>query len=393
MNKKEFPLLTNNDIAYFDYAATTPMCKRAIEKWTEYQKEVGISIGRGNNSLSEKANEILYSSEKSIKNILKVSDEYELFYAKNVTEAINIIAYSIENQIKEMDIILVGSYEHHSNYLPWKYLAKRKGALFVELPTDKQGNIDYTYILRYRERIKVIAVSSVSNAFGYVCDVEQICNLISNDTMLFVDDSQLCAHNYINHNIEITAHFIPSHKVYGPKNIAIVAIKKDMLEKFQPVILGGGMVESVGYEDTWLYGRNKFMAGTIDVGSIYGMAEAYKFIQEISYETIEIMDRENGACILNMLDQYGFNVIDFQKNNASNVIAFYDEKMHAHDMNEVFIQKGVIVRTGNMCSQTALRKLEINSITRISLGLGIENNDIVRLEKALIEIKNRRNKL
>ncbi len=386
--RKQFPLLNDNDIVYFDYAATCPMHESAIKRWTLFQTGVGTSISRGNSILSRKAEEVLHRSEDEIRLFLNLDNQYEFIYSKNVTEAINILALSVENEIREMDIILVGPYEHHSNYLPWKNLAKKKGALFFELPINSSGLIDYDYITRYKEQIKIIAVSSTSNAYGGVVDIEKICELMSDTTMLFVDDSQLCAHGPISTNRAISAHFIPSHKIYGPKNIALTAIKAELIKKISPVLTGGGMVETVGFIDTWRDNRFKFFPGTIDIALIYAMAGACNFLREVSYKYIEEFEQKKHDEIVDILTNEGFKRVELQDKQASHVISFYHEDMHAHDINEFLSDSNVIIRSGNMCAQNAIKKIGLNAINRISLGLGITENDIKILRKALREVTN-----
>lgn len=381
------PILNDSNIAYFDYAATTFMPKNVIDKWVEFHNTHSVFISRGNNTLSVNAmNDLLYA-ESVFRSFFDISDNYDFIYTKNVTEAINIVALSLQDYIKPLDIILVGPYEHHSNYLPWKYLCKKTGALFCEMPLDDSGKVDYTYISRYKKQIKIISVSSVSNAFGYKLDIKKICNLIDSSTLLFVDESQSCAHKSICTNNKIAVHFIPSHKMYGPKNIALCSIKKDILNLMNPVLLGGGMVESVGYNDKWLEGRMKFFAGTMDIGLIVAMAESCKYISSISFSKIEHDDELYSNRIKSILHTNNCEIISSENSCANHIISFKHKILHAHDVCEYLSSKGVIIRCGNLCTQNSLMKIETNAINRISLGIGVSNKDINRLEKCLGEIK------
>lgn len=384
--REEMPVLADSNIAYFDYAATTFMPRRVMNKWFDFHNTSSVFISRGNNLLSSKAEYVLQKSEEIFRGFFKFNNNYEFIYSKNVTEAINIMAYSIEKSVKELDIILIGPYEHHSNYLPWKYLAMRTGALFFEMPVDKNGDVDYSYIERYRNRIKIVSISSVSNAFGYSVDIQKICSLISEDAFLFVDQSQLCAHAPICSNDKISAHFIPSHKMYGPKNIALTVVKKDVLDCMEPVIMGGGMVESVGYADYWIQDRKKFFPGTMDIGLISSFASACGFIDEISYDFIKEEDQYYSKQVIELLDKYGYDLVLRNENCVNYVISFSHEILHAHDINEYLSNKNIIIRSGNMCTQNSLRKIDKNAINRISLGVGVCENDVKMLKKGLEEI-------
>ena len=386
--KSMIPILNNSNIAYLDYSATTFMPAEVMNKWSEFHNTVGVFVSRGINNLSRKAEIALRDAEEVFNDFFGFNSEYSIIYAKNVTELINITAMSIEESVNEMDIVLVGPYEHHSNYLPWKYLAKRRGALFCELPINAQGDIDYSYIERYRNRIKVISVSSVSNTFGHNIDVEKICKLKSKDAFLFVDESQCCAHSPISRDRRISGHFITSHKMYGPKNIALMSINNSIITSLKPVFLGGGMLESVGYEDTWLSDRKKFFAGTMDIGLICALAEACNFVKSVSYEEIKKMDSNHYSRVVEMLNACGMRVLHDEKRCSNSLVAFVHPYIHAHDINEYLAKNDVIIRSGHLCSQNSLRKMEEHAINRISYGIGTDDNDLDKLEFYLKELRN-----
>ena len=367
-------LVKNNNIHYFDYAATTFMSKDVIDKWIEVNTLSGVSIDRGNSSLTNKAMKYFVESDKSILDFFDLYENYSNIYTKNVTEAINLIALSLIDKIKQLDIILVGPFEHHSNYLPWKYLAKKTGALFYEIPLKKNGNVDYDYIERYRSRIKVISVSAVSNSFGYRLDIDRICNSISDETILLIDDSQIVAHEKINNNKKISVHFLPSHKMYGPKNIAAAAVRKDLIETIDPIILGGGMVDNVSFEDSWQKHNRKFMAGTFDISLLSAWAQACSFLNRLNYLDQSKINKYSDR-IVSVLRDNGYIVLS--DNNCSKyIISFIHPRIHAHDISEYLNSRNIIIRSGNLCSQNAIRKIETNAINRISLGIDTNDDDV-----------------
>lgn len=133
---------TNPEIAYFDYATTTFMPEQVINACLQYVNTIGVSVDRGSTYLHQQAKDVYNKAVDNITNFFIGTDavaKYRMIFGKNTTELINIISYSIEDQIQPLDFIVVGPYEHHSNYLPWKHLAERKGALFVELPVNLEG--------------------------------------------------------------------------------------------------------------------------------------------------------------------------------------------------------------------------------------------------------------
>lgn len=384
--KSVIPTLKDTNIHYFDYAATTFMPEQVMDKWREINCNSGVFISRGNSSLTQKAELELFNAEECFHKFFNLSDEYDFIYSKNVTESINVLALSLMDLVHTPDIILVGPYEHHSNYLPWKHLAKKTGALFCEMPVDIFGNPDYSFIEKNKKRIKILSLSCVSNSFGYLFDIEKVCNIIDENTLLFIDQSQVTAHMPMITNKKISAHFIASHKMYGPKNIASIAIKKELLDKLPPIFLGGGMVETVGFKDTWLNDRRKFLAGTMDIGLIGAWAEACKFISDISYSKIQQINKKHSQEILEILKKYNFNHVCIDNQCVDYVISFTHNDIHAHDINDFFAKNNVVIRSGNLCSQNALRKIKSYAINRISLGIGVDSQDIQKLDEVIGEM-------
>ena len=107
----EFPVLKKNKLHYFDYAATSFMPQRVIDKWCEINSSIGVSTGRGSSSLTKNAEKEFQDAEAYLKKFFKLSNEYQNIYAKNVTEAINIVALAIEDLINPLDMIVVGPFE------------------------------------------------------------------------------------------------------------------------------------------------------------------------------------------------------------------------------------------------------------------------------------------
>jgi cysteine desulfurase/selenocysteine lyase len=362
-----------------------------MNKWREINCKSGVSTGRGSSALNKRAEQILHESEQCFRNFFGLSEEYKYIYSKNVTEAINILALSLEQQINSLDMIVVGPFEHHSNYLPWKSLAKKTGALFCEIPLDKQGNIDYSYLIRNKDRIKIISVSAVSNSFGYRLDIDKICDIIESKTLFFVDQSQVSAHMKICTNDRIDGHFISSHKMYGPKNIAFAAVKQEIIHKLNPVILGGGMVDYVGFQDIWLDGRDKFLAGTMDIALIGAWAEACRFISDVSYDIIQSRNEHYSKIIIKALEDFGYERVVINDNCVDYIISFTHDGMHPHDISEYLANLNIIIRSGNLCSQNSIRKINNNAINRISLGLGITDDDLNKLCAELGKINDIKN--
>ena len=378
-------MLKTKEIKYFDYAATTFMCKAAIEAYVEYQKNVGVLWGKGDNRLSEESHKIFEESVDTIRQHFGINDEYKLIIGKNVTELVNIIAHSLKKIISPMDIILTGPYEHHSNYLPWKYLARETEAIFMEMPLRENGEINIEYLAETADKVKIVAFSSVSNVNGYQMPIEKLMEIFSEETMIFTDESQKVGHDKINLNKKITGYLLSSHKMYGPKNIAGAFLKVELIDKMAPFFLGGGMIYHQDYDDTWSEGVQKFYAGTYDVGLLAAWSAACKYIQEISYEKIKSREAKYFEKVKEELEKMSQVKIINGANSVKSLISFVNKKMHAHDVEKFLATGNYIIRSGNLCGQSALRKLGYNAVNRISFGA---ETDLEQVKELCNQLKN-----
>ena len=82
------------------------------------------------------------------------------------------------NFIKEGDEIVVSVMEHHSNFLPWKQVAEKCGAVLKQLTPDENGEITDKSLEVITDKTKLVAVTQVSNVLGRVNDIKHIAEFV-----------------------------------------------------------------------------------------------------------------------------------------------------------------------------------------------------------------------
>lgn len=370
------------EIHYLDYAATTFMNQSALEKYNWFQENIGVLWGKGHNKLADASYSVFAESIKKIKEFFGINDEYSLIFGKNATEITNILAFSVADFIKSGDVILVGPYEHHSNYLPWKYLARRKDAIFLEMPIVNDV-IDIDYLKTIKDRIKICSYSSVANTNGFKVSISSLNDILPARSFVFVDESQKVAHEPIELSNRITGHILSSHKMYGPKNIAGAAVKNVFLNCAKPLLLGGGMISVQKLNDQWKECEKKFYAGTFDVGLVASWAEACDYLSRVTWNRIMIQQRICREFIYSELKNKKNISIISKADSSESLISFVHKNIHSHDVEEEFFERDVIIRSGHMCAQNALKSFGEYAICRISFGLGISDEDLLAAKEVI----------
>jgi cysteine desulfurase/selenocysteine lyase len=139
--RKLFPLLSQ-DIAYLDNAATTQKPISVLDAMKAYYEEDNANPFRGVYDLSERATERYEEARAKTAAFINAESPEEIVFVRNATEALNLLAYSwCEDNISEGDEIVVSVMEHHSDFLPWKYMAEKKNAKLVKLEPDETGAV------------------------------------------------------------------------------------------------------------------------------------------------------------------------------------------------------------------------------------------------------------
>ena len=193
----------------------------------------------------------------------------EVIFVRNATEGINLVAYAWGlSNLGPGDVVLVTELEHHSNFVPWQYVAKRRtGAEFRMIPLTDEGDLvlDGLDELVGDSRLKVVALNLVSNALGTVNGVERIAEWAhGHGAIVVVDAAQAAPHRAVDvQAVGCDFLAISGHKMCAPSGIGAVWGRAELLERMEPFLLGGHMIRKVqADETTWGDLPHKFEAGT-----------------------------------------------------------------------------------------------------------------------------------
>ena len=109
--------------------------------------------------------------------LVNAPDVREIIFVRNATEAINLVAYSWGlSNLGPGDLVVVTELEHHSNFVPWQYIAGRTGAKLAMIPLTDEGELDLSTLdaIAAQGTIKVVATNQVSNSLGTINPVEKL---------------------------------------------------------------------------------------------------------------------------------------------------------------------------------------------------------------------------
>lgn len=388
--KKDFPILQNRKIAYLDSGATTQKPKYVIDALEKYYENNNANPHRGAYSLSIEATEEYENSRKKIAEFINAKHSEEIIFSKNASESLNLIAYSYGlDNLKKDDEVVISIMEHHSNLVPWQYVTKKTESKLKYMYINKDFELSEEEIKnKITDKTKIVAITHISNVLGTINNVKEIIKYAhKKGAIVIVDASQSIPHMKIDVQ-DMDADFLvfSGHKMLAPLGIGVMYGKKEILNKMNPFLMGGDMIEYVYEQDTTFAPLpNKFEAGTQNVEGVVGLKAAIEYIENIGYDKIQEIEKELTEYARQELEKLEFLTLYMtpNKENHSSVISFNIEGVHPHDVASILDTEGVCVRSGNHCAQPLMRYLGIDSTCRASLYIYNTKEDIDKLVKSL----------
>lgn len=396
---KDFPLLnreiSGQKIAYLDNGATTQKPEPVIKAICGYYGGCNANPHRGAYALSVKATDIYEEARVRTAKFINAKRPQEIVFTKNATEALNLIAYSYGlNNIGAGDEIVISISEHHSNLVPWQHVAKAKGATLKYIYLEADGNLSAEDIEnKITERTKLVAVTQVSNVLGLKNDVAAIVKKAhSVGAVCVVDGSQSVAHMAVDVQALGADFFAFSgHKMLSPMGIGVLYGKYELLDAMPPFLMGGDMIEYVQEQDTtWAELPAKFEAGTQNVGGAAGLTAAIDYLEKITFDRIEAIEKDLVDYALPKLRELPYIELygcDSTRDNKTGIITFNVKDVHPHDVATILDSYGVNVRAGHHCAQPLHRYLGQNASCRASFYLYNTREDIDRWIEALKKVR------
>ncbi|MBD1150567.1 cysteine desulfurase [Pelagibacterales bacterium SAG-MED29] len=394
--KSEFPIfkqrINGKALVYLDSANSSQKPKAVINRLSNFYETEFSNVGRSIHSLAVKATNRFEETRDKVQKYLNAKHREEIIFTKSATESINLIASSFgEKFIKEGDEILTTELEHHSNYVPWHFIRKKKGAKIKFASVNKRGEVEIDEIKKLiNSKTKIIAVTHISNVTGAILPIKKIVDLAKEKKIpVLIDGTQGAPHLKIDiQELDCDFYAISCHKMYGPNGLGILYAKKKWLEELPPYQGGGGMIsevlkDKVSFADT----PTKFEAGTMQTADVVAFSEAINFIEKLGIKNIHNHENE--------ILQYGIEKL--KKNNSVNIIgepkergsvmSFTIKGIHPHDIATILDEEGVAIRAGHHCCQIFHDKIGVAATARASIGVYNSKEDIDILCNAINNCK------
>ena len=387
-------LVNGKPVAYLDSASSTQKPRQVLDAMRDFYEHSYANVHRGVYRLAERATEGYEGAREKVRGLLNAPAAREVVFTRSATEAINLVAYAwgIDN-LGPGDVVVITELEHHSNFVPWQFVANRTGASFKHIPIDDSGELQLDALdgIAASGNVKVVANNLVSNALGTINPVEKLAAWAHEQgAIMVVDAAQAAPHRAIDvQALGCDFIAISSHKLCGPSGVGALWGKPELLEQMQPFNLGGEMIRSVALDRTsWNELPYKFEAGTPAIAEAYGFGAAIDYLSEIGLPAIEAHEHELTGYALERLAELDWvRVFGPPADRRAGIVSFEVEGIHPHDVAQILDWEGVAVRAGHHCTQPLMSRLGVSATTRASFYLYTIPEEIDRLVDGLHKVK------
>lgn len=254
---------------YLDYAATTPVDKRVAEKMIPYLTETFGNPASNSHAFGWTAEEAVEKARADIAALIN-ADPKEIVFTSGATESDNLAIKGAANFYKTKGKHLITVKTEHKAVLDTMRELERQGFEVTYLGVQENGLIDLEELkAAIRDDTILISVMWVNNEIGVVQDIPSIGEICRERKIIFhVDAAQACGKVPVDvEAAKIDLLSMSGHKVYGPKGIGALYVRRKPRVRLEAQMHGGGH-------------ERGFRSGTLPTHQIVGMGEAFRIAKE-----------------------------------------------------------------------------------------------------------------
>lgn len=401
--RKDFPILTRvlpggRPLVYLDSSNTSQKPQAVIDAEREFYEQHNANVARAIHVLGAEATEAFEGARAKVARFIGATDEREVVFTKNSSEAINLVANVLahaggRHRVGPGDEVLITEMEHHSNIVPWQLLCERTGARLRWLRITDDGRLDLDDLDELlNERTKIVSFVHMSNILGTINPVDTIVRRAREvGALVMLDASQSVPHMGVDVaalGVDLMA--FTGHKMCGPTGIGVLWGRHDLLAALPPFLGGGEMIETVALTgSTYAAPPHRFEAGTPPIAQAVALGAAVDYLSDIGMANVTAHDHDITAYALRRLqDVPALRIIGPASSvDRGAAISFALGDLHPHDIGQVLDERGVAVRVGHHCARPTCQRFGVPATTRASFYLYTTPAEIDALVDGLVHVQ------
>ncbi|MGH6614490.1 cysteine desulfurase [Sphingomonas sp.] len=373
--------------AYLDTAATAQKPQVVIDAITRGYDTTYATVHRGVYQRSADMTLAYEAARKRAAGFIGATSSDEIVFVRGATEGINLVAQCwAGTQLKAGDRILLSTLEHHSNIVPWQFVAERVGAAIDVVPLTADHRIDLDAMAAMiTPAHKLVALAHVSNVLGSVLDAKRAAEIAhSVGAKILLDGCQAVPRMAVDvAALDCDFYVFSGHKLYGPTGIGILWGKAELLDAMPPYQGGGAMIDKVTFaRTTYAPPPARFEAGTPHIVGALGLHAAIDYVESIGLDAIHAHETALVAKTREALSQIN-SVTLYGPEDSAGIVSFSIQGVHPHDIGTILDEAKVAIRAGHHCAQPLMEALGVPATARASFGVYNGAADVDALVKGI----------
>lgn len=374
--------MINNDTIYFDHQATTPVKSKVLEKMHSFSRVKFANPHSSDHAMGWETTEFIRKSTEILSEFCGCDDD-EFIFTSGATEANNLAILGVGRGKfpKQRNRILVSAIEHKCVLSACDALNRNLGTIIDTIPVDETGAINQSAFRDMMgDDVRLVSVMAVNNEIGTLQDMEFIGRVTQKHGALLHCDAAQAPMAMSVLSIFKAADLISlsSHKMYGPKGIGALIVRREHQHSIEPLFYGGNQ-------------QNGLRPGTLPTPLCVGFAAAAAELsgepaQEAINNLRSLRDLFAGL-FLEMLPSARLNGPDLNLRHPGNANFLLDNQDGSDFLRR--LQPMLAASTGSACSSGSiepshvlqaigLTETEAHNSVRFSLGLGSTLDEVER---------------
>jgi cysteine desulfurase len=358
---------------YMDNHATTPVDPRVVQAMLPYfQDKFGNAASR-NHVFGWTAEEAVENARAQIARLINATPK-EIIFTSGATESDNLAIKGVAEMYREKGNHIITQVTEHKAVLDTCKRLEKSGYEVTYLPVQKDGRIDLDDLRRaITPKTILITIMYANNEIGVIQPVAEIGKIAKEKSVFFhVDGVQAVGKVPVDvqkDNIDLLA--ISAHKIYGPKGVgALYVRRKNPRVQLSAIIDGGGHERGM-------------RSGTLNVPGIVGLGEACEICRtemaEESDRLRRLRDRLKDG-IMSKLDETYINgsMVHRLPHNINISFAYVEGESLLMGINDVAVSSGSACTSATLEPSYVLKALGVGedlAHTSIRFGLGRFNTE------------------
>ena len=328
---------------YFDYASTTPVDEKVIDKMKECLSFEGAFGNSGSRShvYGWKAEELVEEARSNVSNLLNC-DPREIIWTSGATESDNLAIKGASYFYSKKGKHIITSKIEHKAVLDVCRQLENESYEVTYLEPDKNGLITPEAVQKaIRDDTVLVSLMHINNEIGVINDIRSIGKITRENGIIFhVDAAQSAGKIQIDlTDLDVDLMSFSAHKIYGPKGIGALYIRRKPRVRLQPLFHGGGQERGI-------------RAGTLPTHQIVGMGEAFKIAKEKMDEDYTNLSKYRDILWNGLKDMEEVYVNGAQENSFPGIFNMSFNFVEGESL--IMALKNIAVSSGSACTSASL---------------------------------------